>query len=131
MRKVMMQLADVWWMILLSVSSGVAGQTMIKLGVSHPGATDATSNLGSLLFLIVRSPYILLGLGLYGLGALAWIAVLARLDLSIAYPFLALNFVLVALVSYAALGESIPILRWMGILVICAGIFLVARSSSS
>jgi multidrug transporter EmrE-like cation transporter len=121
----------VWWMILLSVSSGVAGQTMIKLGVSHPGATDATSNLGSLLFLILRSPYILLGLGLYGVGALAWIAVLARLDLSIAYPFLALNFVLVALVSYAALGESIPILRWMGILVICAGIFLVARSSSS
>jgi drug/metabolite transporter (DMT)-like permease len=117
------------WLILLSVSSGVAGQTAIKLGVSQPGAADATGSLVSLLLLIVRSPWVLLGLLLYALGALAWIAVLARLDLSIAYPFLALNFVLVTLVSRFFLGESVPALRWLGILVICAGIFLVARST--
>ena len=37
-------------------------------------------------------------------GALAWIAVLARLDLSVAYPFLALNFVLVTLSGRFLLG---------------------------
>jgi drug/metabolite transporter (DMT)-like permease len=58
----------------------------------------------------------------------AWIAVLARLELSLAYPFLALNFVLVALSSRLILGESVPALRWAGILVICLGILLVARS---
>jgi drug/metabolite transporter (DMT)-like permease len=119
-----------WWLILLSVSSGVAGQTVLKLGVSHPGAPDATANLVSLIAMIVRSPLVLLGLLLYGIGALAWIAVLARLDLSLAYPFLALNFVLVALVSRVVLGESIPPMRWLGILVICSGIVLAARSSS-
>jgi drug/metabolite transporter (DMT)-like permease len=46
------------------------------------------------------------------------------------YPFLALNMVLVALVSAFFLGETIPMLRWAGILVICAGILLVARSST-
>jgi drug/metabolite transporter (DMT)-like permease len=71
-----------------------------------------------------------LGLVLYGVGALAWIAVLARIDLSIAYPFLALNFVLVTLSSQFLLGENVPLLRWLGVLVICGGIILVARSST-
>jgi drug/metabolite transporter (DMT)-like permease len=70
-----------------------------------------------------------LGLVLYGLGALAWIAVLARMDLSIAYPFLALNFILVTISSQFLLGENVPGMRWVGVLIICSGIFLVARSS--
>jgi drug/metabolite transporter (DMT)-like permease len=123
------QLMDYWWLILISVTSGVAGQTAIKLGVSHPGASDAAHGLGSLIAMIAGSPLVILGLGLYALGALAWIAVLSRMDLSLAYPFLALNFVLVALVSKFYLGETIPPLRWAGIVVICTGILLVARSS--
>lgn len=120
-----------WWLILLSVAAGVAGQTVIKLGVSHPGAADAAGGLFSLVAMILRSPLVLAGLLLYGIGALAWIAVLSRLDLSLAYPFLALNFILVAISSRFLLGESVPRMRWAGILVICAGILLVARSNPS
>ena len=123
------QVMDYWWLILLSVTAGVAGQTAIKLGVSQPGAPDAAGSIGTLVGMIFSSPLVLLGLFLYGLGALAWIAVLARMDLSLAHPFLALNFVLVALVSRFALGETLPPLRWAGIAVICAGILVVARSS--
>jgi multidrug transporter EmrE-like cation transporter len=119
-----------WWLILLSVAAGVAGQTVIKMGVSQPGASEAAGNLVTLVLMIVRSPLVLLGLFLYGLGALAWIAVLARLDLSMAYPFLALNFVLVTLVSRLFLEEPVPAMRWAGILVICGGILLVARSNN-
>ncbi len=123
------QLMEYWWLILLSVTTGVAGQTAIKLGVSQPGASDAAGGVVTLIRMILTSPLVLLGLALYGVGALAWIAVLSRVDLSIAYPFLALNFVLIALVSRFFLGEEIPPLRWAGILVICAGILLVARGS--
>ena len=65
---------------------------------------------------------------LYALGALAWIAVLGKLDLSYAYPFLALNFVLITLVAQFGLGEVVPLMRWVGVAIICAGIFLIARS---
>jgi drug/metabolite transporter (DMT)-like permease len=126
MREKMMQ---TWWLVLLSVASGVAGQTVIKLGVSQPGAAEATQNLIALVTMILRSPLVLLGLMLYGIGALAWIAVLSRLDLSMAYPFLALNFILVTVSSRFLLGEEVPTLRWLGILVICSGIWLVARSN--
>jgi drug/metabolite transporter (DMT)-like permease len=123
------QMMQYWWLILLSILCGVAGQTVIKMGVSQPGASEAAVGLVSLVNMIVRSPQVMLGLVLYGVGALAWIAVLARIDLSIAYPFLALNFILVTVSSQFLLGESVPGLRWLGVLVICSGIFLVARSS--
>lgn len=126
MREKMMQY---WWLILLSVLCGVAGQTVIKMGVSQPGASEAAAGFVPLLAMILRSPMVMLGLVLYGLGALAWIAVLARVDLSVAYPFLAMNFILVTLSSQFLLGESVPGLRWLGVLVICSGIVLVSRSS--
>jgi drug/metabolite transporter (DMT)-like permease len=118
-------------LILLSTVLGVAGQTALKLGVSQPGVAATATSVFAIIGLIFKSPLVLLGLFCYGLGALAWIAVLSRLDLSVAYPFLALNFVLVTLVSRLFLGETVPPLRWLGILVIIAGIFLVARSTSS
>jgi multidrug transporter EmrE-like cation transporter len=124
------KLMEYWWLILLSVASGVAGQTVIKMGVSQPGSSEAAAGLISLVTMIVRSPMVLLGLVLYGIGALAWIAVLSRMDLSIAYPFLALNFVLVTVSSRLILGETVPFMRWMGIVVICVGILLVSRSNT-
>jgi drug/metabolite transporter (DMT)-like permease len=124
------QMMQYWWLILLSILTSVAGQTVIKIGVSQPGTEAAATGLLPLLNIIVRSPLVLLGLVLYGIGALAWIAVLSRVDLSVAYPFLALNYVLVISSSQFLLGESVPILRWLGVLVICGGILLVARSSS-
>jgi drug/metabolite transporter (DMT)-like permease len=99
------------------------------MGVSQPGAAEAATGLLPLLNVILRSPLVLLGLLLYGIGALSWIAVLSRLDLSTAYPFLALNFILVTLSAQIFLGETVPGLRWLGVLVICTGILLVARSS--
>jgi len=117
-------------LILLSVTSGVAGQLALKVGVTRAGAA-AVEAAGPISTLITafRSPLVWLGLALYGLGALAWILVLTRLDLSLAYPFLALNFVLIAVVSRLVLGEAIPGLRWGGIVVICFGILLIARSA--
>jgi drug/metabolite transporter (DMT)-like permease len=122
------QLAQSWWLILISVASGVLGQTSLKVGLTQAGGNSAADTAISLLSLILRSPLVLMGLFLYALGAFAWIAVLRRMDLSYAYPFLALNFVLITLVSQVFLGESVPWVRWAGIAAICAGILLIAGS---
>lgn len=114
-------------LIALSIAMGVSGQTMIKLGTLN--AANLPAEAVARLLLVLRSPWVLLGLMMYGIGALSWVVVLSRLELNIAYPFLALNFVLVALVSWLLLGESISGLRWLGIGCICVGIFLIARSA--
>ena len=121
------QLSHTWWLILVSVTSSVAGQTVIKLGTGSSERQRADS-LAALITTIAQSPLILLGLALYAAGALAWIAVLQRMDLGYAYPFLALNFVLITLVSVFFLGEVAPLLRWAGVALIVAGILVVARA---
>lgn len=125
------QLAQSWWLILLSVISGVAGQTCLKIGLTNAGGDAASDTLFSLIGLILRSPLVLGGLFFYALGAISWIAVLRRMDLSYAYPFLALNFVLIALVGQFVLGETVPWIRWVGIAAICVGILLIANSGVS
>lgn len=95
------QLSRSWWLIGLSISAGALGQTAIKLGVSQPANAGAAGGPLALVTAILTSPLILAGIGFYGLGALAWIAVLARMDLSYAYPFLALNFVLITIMAQA------------------------------
>ncbi len=115
----------------MSVASGVAGQTFLKLGLTRAGGDGSSDTLFSLIGLILRSPMVIGGLVLYGLGALAWIAVLRRMDLGYAYPFLALNFVLIALVSQWGLGETMPPIRWFGIGAICIGIILIANGGTA
>jgi multidrug transporter EmrE-like cation transporter len=124
------QLANSWWLILISVASGVAGQTFLKLGLTQAGGDSSSDTLFSLIGLILRSPMVVGGLVLYAIGAVAWIAVLRRMDLGYAYPFLALNFVLIALVSQWGLGETMPPIRWFGIAAICVGIVLIASGGT-
>ena len=59
---------------------------------------------------------------------LLWMVVLSRLEVGYAYPFLSLGYVVAAVAGYYFLGESLSILRIAGILVICLGVFMVARS---
>jgi multidrug transporter EmrE-like cation transporter len=122
------QLLSALWLILLSITTSVAGQTVIKMGLNQNGDGSLVS-VGEVVRAIITSPLVLLGLVFYGVGALSWIAALSRVDLSVAYPFLALNFVLITVVSRLVLGESVPLLRWIGIAIICVGILLVARST--
>lgn len=116
-------------MILISATAGVGGQLALKIGSGQMGK-HADSGIVGLVTSILTTPLALLGIALYGVGALAWIAVLRRMDLGYAYPFLALNFILVALVSWLILGEPMPALRWLGIGFICVGIVVVAQAGA-
>jgi drug/metabolite transporter (DMT)-like permease len=57
-----------------------------------------------------------------------WIIAIARSQLSFVYPFAALSYVIVALFSLFLFKENVGILRWLGIIIICGGVFLVSRS---
>jgi drug/metabolite transporter (DMT)-like permease len=60
-------------------------------------------------------------------GTALWLVVLYRMEVSRAFPFLSLGFVLVMLVSRHYLKETVTSTRWLGVGLIVGGIFLVAR----
>jgi len=81
------------------------------------------------LTMIFTNPFILSVIPLYAGALIMWLIVLSRLPLSFAYPFLALNYVLNALLAQAILGEQIPVPRWIGIGLICCGVILITRTA--
>lgn len=77
---------------------------------------------------IGTSPWFLLGLGCYVVSLGLWLLVLARAEVSLAYPLLSIGYVLTAVVGYFFLGESVGPMRVAGLLLICGGIVVISRS---
>ncbi len=106
----------------------VAAQFLIKAGMASVGAKTALAwPLTPEAADVLLNLKVLGGLALYTLGALLWLGVLARWDVSKAYPLEGLGLALAVLVGFW-LGEPVTTLRTLGVLVICAGVLMVAAS---
>ena len=117
-------------LVVLSVLIGTVGQlcikaAMLRLGPVALGTPDEVLTSG---WRILQQPLIWVALPLYGVGFLAWAAALSRLQLSFAHPLLAIGYLLTPFAAMILFNEQIPPVRWVGILVIIAGIVLVGRS---
>lgn len=120
-------------LILIDVLFSVAGQLSLKRGMMEVGEINAAFFSNNLLAGVWRmfttTPFVILGLAMYGAGAFIWLIVLSRANLSYAYPMIALTYVLVPLAAWLFLNEPpIPPLRWAGMALIIAGVILVAHS---
>jgi len=116
-------------LILASVALAAAAQIMLKHGMNQ--YFDRTGPAfrfdGASFRSVVRIPAVWIGLALFGLSAIVWLAVLSRAALSFAYPFAALTYVVI--VAYDSIrGETVGGLRWAGVALIVAGIILVSRT---
>ena len=60
------------------------------------------------------------------MSVLVWMKALSLVDASYAYPFLALGFLANALLARGFLGEAIPPLRWLALVIIIVGVALQA-----
>jgi undecaprenyl phosphate-alpha-L-ara4N flippase subunit ArnE len=59
------------------------------------------------------------------LGLLAWLGVLRRLPISLAYPMLSFNFVLIVLAARLIFHERVPLRHWCGVAAIICGVILL------
>lgn len=118
-------------LIFINILVGSVGQLMLKSGMMQVGRIGVTEISRPLATLgqVFTNPLILLALPLYGGALLMWLIVLSRMQLSFAYPFLALNYVINALLAQAILGEQISFLRWVAIGLICSGVIVMTRTA--
>ncbi len=114
-------------LFLIVVSS--SAQIFLKTGMREIGQiqTIEAKKLFPLLFSIAVNWRIVLGLAMYVVGTFFWLVLLSRLDLSLLYPFGALQYILVFVFSYLILGEHIGWARILGASIILAGIFIISK----
>lgn len=116
-------------LILLSVSISALAQVALKRGMSS-STVQIVLERGELLqkvFTIGTSPMVVVGIALYGLGAMVWLLVLARVDVSQAYPFVGLGFVITLGFGVLVLGEIVTVARLIGIGLVAAGIIFLSQ----
>jgi multidrug transporter EmrE-like cation transporter len=115
--------------ILISVLLGATGQLLLKHGMSTIGeVTLSPAAILPLLWRMGTNLFVMGGLTLYALDLVFWLAALSRAELSYAYPFVGLSYVVLLLASWHFFDEQISPLRLTGTLVVGLGIILISRS---
>ena len=79
------------------------------------------------VFLLMRlkSPWVWSAFAAAMMAALFWMAALTTFELSRAYPFMSLSFVLILVLSSILLGESVTFSKMIGIAMIVAGAIVI------
>ena len=116
---------------LLCVFLSSSAQIALKRGVfSGPVQALLKTKAAAPEFILhaALAPLVILGLALYAISTLLWLLVLAKADVSFAYPFVSLGFVVIALYAHFAMTEPLSTLKMGGIALITAGVFCLARS---
>ena len=114
--------------ILGAVSLSALAQIALKLGTA-PLKSTAGKSLAEVILSVAASPFIWVGLGIYGASILGWIWVLSKTDVSVAYPFVGIGFVLTAVMGAVFLHENVSLLRIAGTMLVIFGCVLIAKSA--
>jgi multidrug transporter EmrE-like cation transporter len=119
----------VFLLILTGVMLNAGAQLLLKAGVTPLGAL--TLEMATLLptaLKVLRQWQIIAGLACYVVSVGVWIVGLSRVEVSLAYPMLSLGYVVNAAAAYWLFGEALGPIRCAGMLLILAGVFVMARS---
>jgi drug/metabolite transporter (DMT)-like permease len=76
---------------------------------------------------LVKSPLFIIALACYGASVLCWIAVLKRMPLPTAIPFVALMYVIVPVAAWRVYGDPLNLRMLGGMALVIAGVVIVAR----
>jgi multidrug transporter EmrE-like cation transporter len=116
-------------MILFTVVTNAAAQIMLKKGMLSVGALNtATNGLVGTVFSVLFNPWVFAGLSVFVISMASHLFVLSRVQLSFAYPFLSLAYVIVAIYAFFIFGEDVGMARIAGIVLICAGTVFISLS---
>jgi len=116
-------------LVLFGVALNAAAQLLLKAGTNVIGHFEfSAANAIPVGTKLALEPHILGGVVCYVVSVVVWVMALSRVEVSIAYPMLSIGYVVNAVAAYYLLGEPVTPLRMVGIAVIVAGVFMVARS---
>ncbi|MEI6181607.1 MAG: EamA family transporter [Chloroflexales bacterium] len=104
----------------------ITGEVLLKLGMNAVSQRVGAFSLApDVLWTTFTDWRVILGFGLVFGGSLFWLGVISRVNLSFAYPLLALNYVLILIPSRFLLGETITPLKLLGSIVVVIGVIII------
>lgn len=109
-------------LLLIAISLTVSGELLLKAGVNRVGEFSPSLTVVMRTFTEWR---VILGFGLIFAGSLFWLGVISRVDFSLAYPLLALSYVVSMIPAHFLLNETITANRVVGAIIIIVGVVVI------
>jgi drug/metabolite transporter (DMT)-like permease len=121
-----------WLLIVITVILGSAGDVLCAKGMASGGEIGSftPSRLGGLIRSIVVRRLVILGWICDAISFFSLLALLSVAQLSIAVPATALSFVVDTLGARFFLHEHVHWKRWLGVLLVTAGVLLTVQSGN-
>jgi len=114
--------------ILIMIVFGPLGNVLLGKGMQRIGKIEmATPGQALRVFpLVFGSTSVWLGIASLMTFFIAYMLVLSWADYSFVQPASSISYAIAALLAHFMLKEAVSPLRWIGVLVICLGVFLVS-----
>jgi multidrug transporter EmrE-like cation transporter len=112
-------------LLLMAILVGVAGQLLLKLGMTRQPGFRFVETLD-----LFHNWPVAMGFGCYGISTVLYFQVLAKLELSLAYPTVSIGYVLVIVMSRVLFKEAVSPMRWMAVMMICVGVVFVGLGTN-
>ena len=114
--------------ILGSIFLSSIAHVLLKKGTMNVAEIDVVNqSLLISIWVTATNPWVLLGMSLHVSALVVWMWALSRVDVSFAYPFLAVGYVIVSLLAWQWLGEEINSMRLLGMAIIVVGITVLSH----
>ena len=116
--------------IIVVAATAAVAHILLKVGMNEVGEINANSikTPVTLIRQLLTTPAVLAAIPIYAISNIGWLIVLSRLNLSVAYPFLASLYIFIPVLSMVFLSESLTLQHWVGVLVIGMGVGIVLSS---
>ena len=116
-------------LILSSILLSSFAQIVLKTGMSNPDVLAAIQSKVTfdIIKAIATNIAVIGGLTLYFASAAVWLLVLAKVDVSFAYPFVGLGFIITMLLAFFINGEVLSTTKVIGTLCIALGVVVIAQ----
>ena len=112
--------------IVMSITMSSFAHLLLKKGAEQFGAQFNLSNVLRLFL----DYWIMGGIFLHILALIIWVWALSRVDITFAYPFLSLGYVIVSFIAWHWLGESLTPLKITGMSIIMIGLIVMSHGTS-
>ena len=99
------------------------GQFLFKMA-----ANNLTGDVKRDLIGIAFDPYFIGAIALYGIASFLWVIAVSKTDISRAYPFMATGFMIVPIIGYFLLNETLNPVFFLGTALIIGGIVVIGLS---
>lgn len=99
------------------------GQFLFKMA-----GQQLSGNIAKDLWSIAFNPWFVSAASLYAIASFLWVIALSKTDISRAYPFMASGFVIVPILGFFLLNETLTPMFFFGTALIVAGILVVSYS---